>query len=79
MIIGMLDDALSLLQSHLKGNPLVVAYHKQIVSLLSKSKDYERYQPLPICVHSFVDSDLGSFLIMRSTSTYLKTANQNGG
>jgi hypothetical protein len=40
----MLEDALSLLESHLKGNPLVVTYHKQIVSLLGNAKEYERYQ-----------------------------------
>lgn len=38
----MLDDALSLLESHLKGNPLVVDYHKQVVSLLANARDYER-------------------------------------
>lgn len=40
---GMLNDALSLLYSHIKGTPLVVAYHKQVVSLLAQHGDYERF------------------------------------
>lgn len=39
----MLEDALSVLESHLKGNPLVVDYHRQIVALLGNAKNYERY------------------------------------